>query len=360
MRPGDPRRALISAFGVGVLAAGSLATGAQAASLDVTFHLQPGACVEGVSNKTLTRVSLWDGPNDIDHVDGVVPDADGRFVLCFSADAAIVESGYRIVATAGTETVGWTVPPLSLLVDRVTDKLTGFSNANHALTLRAYDCDTTRASGTCSRKVTRRVTTNSSGHYVTDLSTSFDLRGFDTVQVTYATAHGHTFTLDQAVPYFEIFVGSQTVEGRVNPGQHTTLRLKSEPGGTLLSTRSATGDWPGGRFDVAFGARVRAGRLVTADLAGDARVTVPTMGTSLTIDHHDQLLTVRCLPNRRLIIAISAPHSALSRMADGHGRVTVNLSRAESEGFRLPHGSEIATACQTRAGEIIVYQATAP
>lgn len=142
--------------------------------------------------------------------------------------------------------------------------------------------------------------------------------------------------------------------GEVNPNQAATFRLKNHPGGSVLSTRHVTGAAFRGAFDLSFGSILQAGRQVTADFASDARVTMPNTGITFPIESGDQKIRVHCLPHRRVLISWqSLGAGEARRTADGQGRATVNLSSAESDGFRLEHGSQVTIACQTAAGDTL-------
>lgn len=352
-------RSAVTAFGFSVLAAGATVAGAQAAAdLDVTFQATYNSCVKGTSNSDLAALSLLDHDTLVDNALPFTVNSHHRFLACFLN--GLVAPGLTLVAFRDDgQHVSFTIPDQSVRIDRVTDVVKGRSRANRALTVRVYDCDVV-AGKACPRVVTRIVRTNAAGRYSTDLSTAFDLRGTDSVTVTFASAHGDTWQSLQSVPYLRALIGSTLVIGALNPGQHALFRLRSAPGGSLLGTRAATGG-DGGHFDVTFGTNLRAGQQLSSDFASDARVTLPGTSMSFPIAHHDQKIVARCLPNRRVLIYwASLGVGRARRTADSHGRATVELSSVEHEGFRLTHGSQVVATCQTPAGDTLERSVSVP
>lgn len=160
---------------------------------------------------------------------------------------------------------------------------------------------------------------------------------------------------------FEVFADTKVVVGAIDDGQHARLRLRSRPGGAVLSSVSVTDDMVRGRFGVTLGSYLRAGRQLTSDLAGDARVTIPSTATAFVIEHHDQTIKTHCLPGRKMVIEWSTTHTRqVTRTTDSQGRATVNLSSIEHNGYRLPHGTSVSTWCATAAGDVIDASANAP
>ena len=91
-------------------------------------------------------------------------------------------------------------------------------------------------------------------------------------------------------------------------------------------------------------------------------MTLPSTSTTFEIVSGDQLIHTRCLPNRPMVVSWQLsihPHGVL-RTADSHGRVTINLSTAESNHFRLPDSQGVVTVCQTAAGDMVMSTAFPP
>jgi hypothetical protein len=343
-----------------MVAIGSLAVGASAAApLSVVFHATQSRCVGGVSNHTLTALSLYDGDNALDIAVDITRNAStGRFQACFPT--GVVDHGLTLIASSNFGPVSYTVPDLTVRIDRVTDKVSGHSHTHHSVTVRAYDC-VIQVGVSCPRVATRTTLVSASGHYSADMTSAFDLRGTDKVTVTDTSSHGDTWQVFRYVPYVLAYSGITMVQGIMNPSQAATFRLKDHPGGTILDTQPATGDVGFGNFLSFFVVQIRAGRQVTGDFASDARVTLPSTHTTFEISHGDQLIHTRCLPNRPMRVYWQGTHQhGVQRIADSHGRATVNLSTAESDHFRLPIGAAVNTICQTPAGDLIRSSAFPP
>ena len=359
-RSGHRWRSAVAALGVAVVAAGSLVTGVQASSpLAAVFHGTQSHCVDGVSNHTLTALNLYDGPNIVEIASTLHRSATtGRFHACFAT--SFVDHDLTLIASSNFGPVQYTIPNLTVPIDRVTDRVSGRSHANHSVSVRAYDC-VVQPGISCPRVATRTTRVSASGHYSTDLTSVFDLRGTDKVTVTDTSRHGDTWLVFRYVPYFEPFNNNKLVAGVLNPGQSATFRLRHEAGGTLMDTQHTTADLGLGNILFVFVPWIRTGRQVTADFASDARVTLPNTTTTFEISHGDQLIHVRCLPNRPMRIYWQGTHQhGVPRTADSHGRATINLSSAESDHFRLPDGSGVDTICQTPAGDLIRATGFAP
>jgi len=350
-------RACLAALGMSLMVVGAMpVTVAAFTPLDLTFRASPGPCVGGTSNKTVD-IELHDSSDTLlDKVLAVDPDAHGRFRACFAT--GYVTSGLTLVGISPTDIdqTRFTIPALSLAVDRVGNVVKGRARAGSHVALRADRCDPLQA---CHRVLTRTVTSDGSGRYRTDTSSTADLKGGDLVRATLTSHAGHTYTMFQAAPIMDILVGGQ-VYGQVDPGQDATFRLRSGPGGTLLSTRHVTGLGYGGNFHLTFGATIKAGRQVSSDFASDARVTIPNTSTTITIEHGHQWIRGHCLPGRLVTVVWQGTRGHVQRTADSRGRVAVDLSSAESHGFRLPSLSDVKLVCATPAGDGIIRDITVP
>ncbi len=148
--------------------------------------------------------------------------------------------------------------------------------------------------------------------------------------------------------------------GELNSGQRATFRLRSQPGGSILSTRTRTGATNGGSFHLTFSHASSPGRQVSSDFAADAKLTVPSTATSFPIEGGDQKIRSHCLPGRQARLYWNGPNGAATRTADSQGRLRVNLSSAETDGFRLAHGSAFRVVCASSAGDVVVRDVIVP
>jgi len=342
-------RGSLTAMASALLALTALGGTAQAASLHVTFQATPSPCVQGTANGPFS-LSLRDSSNhQIDHIDTVTPDGVSHlFDDCFPGNH-VVKTGRRLVADNGSSTpVSFTIPTLTMSVDRVTDVVSGKGPANKQVKIRLFRCSV--FDGSCVHKSTKTTSVNGAGKYSRDTSSFFNIHGYDRAHVTYTNTAGHTYTLDQRAPWMSMELDTDGVLGDLNPGQTAKFRLRTAPGGTVLKTRTVTQGGEG--FSFTFGAPLSPGREVSGDFASDARIKIPK--STLTIDPPvggDQIIHVRCLPNRRMMVDLN-PGVDIFVMADDHGRATLNLSTEVSDGFVLTD-EEIIVQCTTAAGDLV-------
>lgn len=359
MRAQGLRRAVAAAFVMSMAAVGSLTAGVQAdAPWALTFEAQRGSCIDGQSNYHI-NLTLYDSHDTpIDSLPDVAPDSSDHFHACFAT--GILKSGRSIHATNVSDLAikEFAFPSMSVQTDRVTDVVKGTTVINSHVTIRVKHCPVT---GPCGSVLTRTVSTDHQGKFRKDLTSAFLLRGGDAVGVTWTSAEGNTWSRYQSAPFMTISAGSGFVSGILNSGQHATFRLRSHPGGSVLSTRGATGATSDGHYVLEFSHHSSPGRQVGADFASDARLTVPSTTTSFPIENGDQKIRGHCLPNRTAHITWTGPHgSGFNRTANGQGQFTVNLSSAESDGFRLDHGSGVRVICASAAGDAVVRDVVVP
>ncbi|MCY7417499.1 MAG: hypothetical protein LH650_03210 [Chloroflexi bacterium] len=127
------------------------------------------------------------------------------------------------------------------------------------------------------------MTTDGTGQYRKDLTSAFDLRGSDSVGVTFTGVHGDTSTVTLYTPFMEVTAGGTAIAAHVNPSQHATFGLKAGPGGSTIETHSFTGPALGYVYLLPFTHTLRAPRQLTSDFASDARVTIPDPILTVTI-----------------------------------------------------------------------------
>ena len=350
-------RAVVAALGLSMLAVGSLAGSVQAVQpLVLTFDASPGSCVSGHANHGAT-IRLYDPADSLVDTKVASLAMHHRFGVCFSAGT--LDTGWRLEATDGSSpTVKFTIPALSVRVDRVSDVVKGSAPKDSHVTIRAYDCSQTTGTKECPHKATRTVSSDHHGHYRKDMTSAFDLRGYDVAEATWTSSHDHTWSVYQTVPYMLVYADDLYVTGVLLPGQHAKFHLRSHPGGSSLSTRSRTGTPPTGKYQLAFGSDITTGREVSADFATDARMTVPNTGLTFPIEGSDQKIRGHCLPNRKAAISWYGVTGRAFRIADSQGRVYVNLSSAESPGFRLNHTDGVYIYCEDSRGDILQVTAT--
>jgi hypothetical protein len=343
------------AMATALVAVTALGATAQAiAPLELVFHAGSGPCVAGIATRggagvdDLTVQLRSVETNEV--LDSVLTDSDsqGDFEVCFDRN---IRHGHKLRASnALTGEVFWfTIPTLTLKANRAKDIVKGKGPANKQVKIRLFRCSV--FDGSCVHKGTRMTNVNAAGDYSRDTSSFFNARGFDHAQVSYTNSAGHSYTLDQRIPWMSMELDEAGVLGDLNPGQTATFKLRTAPGGSVLKTRHATQGDEG--FSFLFGAPMSAGREVSSDFASDARIKIPS--TSLVVDplnvDGDQIIHVRCLPDRKMLVDLN-PGADIYVMGDDHGRATLNLSDEVSPGFQLSI-EEVRILCTTPAGDLV-------
>jgi hypothetical protein len=359
MRAQDLRRAVATALALSMVSVGVMTAGAAAIppTWTLTFDAERGSCIDGESNHALD-LELYDRHgNDIDGLSAVAPDLGGHFHACFATGMLTSGGSIHATNTSTLDIKSFTFPSLSVKDDRVTDVVKGTTVADSHVTIRLKHCPVTAG---CGSVVARTVPTDHHGRYSKDLTSAFALRGGDSVKVTWTSPEGSSWSRYQSPPQMVLEMGTGSVAGQVNPGQHATFRLRTHPGGSVLSTRSITGNSLLGSYSVTFASHLVASRQVTSDFASDAHVTVPSTSTTYPIQHGKQKIRSHCLPDRAAVIYWNGIVGHAVRTADSHGRLYVNLGSVESSAFRLPHSSNLRIVCSTSAGDTIIRDLIVP
>ncbi len=354
--PGDRVVRRASASAMGVLVAATLFGGVASAGalpLEVTFRATESSCVQGTTNKGGVTIQLRSASGDL-LASAPAEGAPGAFEACFNR---LVQPGHRLRAVLGGDSVSWTIPELTVKPNRASDVVTGKGPKDKRVTVRLYDC-AWKASPECVWKVTRVITVRSDGTWRRDFSAQFDARGYDRARVVYESTAGHTYTVQRRFPwmravldYHNGFDHPYNLWGDSYSGLTRTFRLRSSPGGSILATRTATGESQSGQFVLYFGRIIQPGQQVTSTFADDAQLTVWSIGMTVTYKDMDQYINARCLPGRH--VDIDWGDGSRRIMADSQGRASVNLDHEESEGYRLVENHGIGVSCQNSRGDIV-------
>ena len=216
--------------------------------------------------------------------------------------------------------------------------------------------------GACPRVVKRSVTTDSTGHYRTDLTHAYDLRGGDTVSLTYestAAFPGDTYELEQTTPVMYVMAGDKDVIGYVNPKQTATFELRDH--GVLISSVTAT-SVNHGQIGVAFSQYPAGGYLVSSDFASDASLTIPSTDTTFPISSNGhQKIKTNCFPGKPLAISWQGGGSGYAILtADSQGKATLDLGTQVAPGFRLAHNSIVHVFCISDTGDRVTHGLLVP
>ena len=337
----------------------------------VTFHASSSVpCVSGISNRQHIHLELWRirfVPDYEQHLitvtHNITTHADGSFHACFNQT---VRPGMALDAVDNDHNahVSWFIPTMSMRIARVTDVVHGTINAGvpsydvdpgYTLTVRVHQCSVISIGGPCPRVVKRSVTPDSAGLYRTDLTDAYDLRGGDTVSLTYestAAFPGDTYEFEQWTPFMSVTVGDKDIIGYVNPKQTATFELRDH--GVLISSVTATGVNQG-QIGAVFSQYPADGYLVSSDFASDASLRIPNTDTTFPISSNgNQKIKTNCFPGLPLSISWQGGGTGYAILtADSQGRATLDLATQVAPGFHLAHNSVVRVYCIADTGDIV-------
>jgi hypothetical protein len=317
-------------------------------TLEAVFHVLEGDCVAGPTNRSFT-LELRSASGSALDTEPAIPAADGRFEVCFDR---LIQPGHRLVGTAGVlPPVTFRIPDLTVIANRREDVVRGTGPAGKTLRVRLFDCD--RSTFECVRKVSKTVSVKANGTWKKDFTGFFNARGFDEARVTYTANAGHTFPVTRVFPWMVAVTGhsDNILFGELNPFATSTFRLRDEPGGTVLSTRTRSGS-SSGDYNLAFSDPMAAGNQVVGTFAEDAKLTIWPVVIAVTEKDGDQFINGTCLPGR--LMRIEWQDGRRSVQANAQGKAFVNLSVEEFEGYRLVDGALISVSCQNARGDGVI------
>ncbi len=193
---------------------------------------------------------------------------------CFEYGAG-VQPGDVITATVKGVSRTFTVPPLTVRVDRNTDRVTGVTKASGKLIVwvRGYDS-----------YAERRIKAAADGTYVADFQkgTKLDILGFDRVDVAWTNGRGDYVRNWNMAPGVRVGIDRPWVVFAGQSGFNATFKLRQAPGGPVVA--KAVGTVYAGTNEFLWLDRngnevaVHEGNQVATDVAADATFVVPTIG----------------------------------------------------------------------------------
>jgi hypothetical protein len=219
-----------------------------------------------------------------------------------------VIAGSKIKAAAAGDSRTFTVPNLSVRVNRVTDVANGKAPAGSLLSLSmSHNTTLNPSSGIYLNSL---PSANSSGDWSIDLTPQVNLTGSDQVSVNWFSSNDDQVQASAIVPYMVARRSSSHLTGAVNLGATATIELR-KASNALRGT--ATAAWT--RFmtfeaDVVNSSGdtvdVRSGNKLGGSFATDANITIPSI--SVAGDASSEQVNGLCMPN--------APYSVYVRRGD--------------------------------------------
>jgi len=288
--------------------------------------------------------------------------AGGSWSLCLKR---AVNSGDRLTVNDGEHHRTFTVPGLTVSVNRATDVVAGRAPAG--VTVRITGTHrTTLIGGVPFPEVA--TTASANRQYSADLTGAVDLSGGDSYLVRYFTSSGDTIYRLGYVPYFVATLGESSITANVNRGQLVSFTSRDSSGAVKGSARDIA-DITTGEIDTQladrFGGAIwtRAGDRIRASFSADAQIKVPPM--ALTANASSDVASGRCAAS--VGFEVYAYHTtggfafaSQFGTTKADGKFSVDMSKGASATYDLKSGDFIAAVCRLGAGDRIDIQRHVP
>ena len=272
---------------------------------------------------------------------------------CFDLGAG-VEPGDVITTTVKGASRVFTVPMLTVRVDRNTDRVTGVSKPNSKLSMRV---DTRGPGG--GTVVERTVRSAGDGTYLADFQTGqkADIRGWDRVDVYWTDARGDYVRAWNLAPAIQVTIGRGWIEAAGQAGQNATLKLRQAPGGAVIARTGGIlySGWnafgwldPNGQ-----NVQLAEGNKVETNLAADASFVVPTLVTNAKKSTDVVTLSTGLGPNIGVEVEATGngSSSTAQRVTDASGRVVVNFIGDSDVYYDIIRGTRLTITVRLTTGD---------
>ena len=286
-----------------------------------------------------------------------------------TACRATVEVGDRIrvrMVTGSGASRTFTVPLLTVALDRVTDRISGQAPAGSHLDF--YVGHLAAASSQIVSSCTTSATSKANGSYSRHVQghsdgpgcpVGFTLTGADRIQVAWTDGLGDSVDRAARAQFVSVTLGASTISGAVAAGQKVTVELRDAQG-ALLATSHGNGDVNG-----SFALRLRdgAGRLraveaghhVSGNWAGNVDLAVPDM--------HFEVLEVYgwlygwCMPGAPYLM--SAELFAFGDSLQGTTDTSGETQLLHSVSY-VKSGADATLNCQYDGGDRVAFSQSLP
>lgn len=342
-----------AATAAAVLLSGAFAGTALGAPRPLTMDVLIGdSCVSGFAKAgTVIKVTIKDGGGTVIGRDAMIADSDGSWFGCESLFADALGAGMRIkVLDYDThQTLDYTIPRITLSVNRVTNVVSGKAPAGMKLAIEAADFSAPLF-GQDPYDEIAHVTVGGSGSYSHNFSNNgVDLMAGAQLEVRTRAAGGAITTRrDLVVPGVFVNIGQASFGGYMQPFQHLGIRLKA--GGVRVATGDGVGDFSGqfsSQFIDADGEAYR--------VAGGEKMIAPALGISWrvpkiagTVDKATDKVSGTCFANKPFVV-LAGDFGLANGTTGATGKFTVDMS----DQIDLRRGDEVLIACFTQAGDVV-------
>lgn len=302
--PQHLRRVLGAGLTAALLAGLTISTAAAAAT-PITFTAAYGDSCVNVSGPVGSTGSLRLLNSSGAQLDSQAVDlaGDGEDLDCFEIDPL---PGMKVSATLDGTTRTWTLPKLSVRIDRATDVVRGQAPAGKTVRLRVRHYSGFNSFGYWNTT----KTASSAGTYSKDLTSLVNIRGGDTVSATYISSAGDRISVQEVAPRIQVWIGRSRFGAELLTGTGGKVTLRNAAG-----TYRATGVvsyiplYEEGVLDYSQFLNdgdprtVRAGDKVSSTIQSDMSFTVPTI--TVAADAASDGVTGTCPAGKQLRLRVA-------------------------------------------------------
>jgi hypothetical protein len=264
-----------------------------------------------------------------------------------------VDAGDRVTAAEsdGSPSRTYTVQPLSLSINRVTDVVSGRSVPNSHVSLEVYGCQ----SQSCNRNVDTSRATNGLGNFSLDTTSQYNIRGRDFVSAAWYSTQGDEQFYSLGAPSLTAWVGHNEAWGTARPRQDMAVWLFNSQGTQKAKFKDRASPWDGD-FDGLFSANnravnIRPGDYVDSNFAGDVQFQI--IASNPAFNTGADTMSGKCFKNK--LVMVSGHHEDFSArveaeaMANSNGNFSIDLMAAD--GYDLQSGDTIEIECRNAKGD---------
>lgn len=373
--------ALCLAVSFGAVAPPSNAAAAVMPTVDLRLQDFLGACLSGTAAQRVTVKYVWQSADgDVKAKGSAKSDAHGAWAVrqC-SSDDPTVEPGDSFKLSAGGASRTFTVPGITLAANRVTDTVMGRAPAGTTVklelfSLKGFDPSTFMLAS-------KSGTVAGDGTFAVGFSGTADVRGGDSVSLTWVSAAHDSVTRVVGVPYVQAHLGDASIVGVGPIGQAKTIDL-ADSSANPRATAIAVGDvmnggftgnggpfgaMPAGQFDSLFvgptGRPVHAhagDEMDASALTGDDAYALPALPVSANAA--SDVVAGKCGAHEYVQGSITweknfSIHQAnVYAKADGGGAFSLDFTSQRN----LVHGDAVDVSCMRVTGDVTVRTVIVP
>jgi hypothetical protein len=354
------RSAFLTSLVIGSALAGAVAAPVAAANNSILDAILGDCQFTGyqAGSKKTVKIEWRDADGALKSKHSVTSNSAGQFLTkCERYEE--IESGDTVKSIiGGVSSPILTIPPLTAVIDRDADTITGVTTANKQIGVELITYD---GAFVASNDYNSSAVSNNSGAYFFDASTA-DIMGYDDVYLFWGNARGDLVIRYAAAEAITVWIGRAVTSVVGNHGTDVDLELKD---GVDVIGRSGGYLWEGRNgfyFYDDDGSRVRAavGNDVNANFAPDADFTLPNI--TAVISKSADRVTADCGLGAGFGVAVDVyardgtGFRSRVGITDGSGDFEANF--AASPTHNIVAGDKVDVFCKLLSGDIVARRLT--